>query len=91
MVLKITTQFSQILPIYRSLEDNKELQISKSNGSSKRMNEDELPLVPVALTFWSLPDRNSNVEQHLSEIKGLPHNPKSATRPEHVVIVIDGN
>jgi len=51
------------------LEDNKELQISKGSSSSKRMNGDELPLVPGALTFWTLPDRNSSVEHHLSVIK----------------------
>jgi hypothetical protein len=69
MTTKISQVISRILSPYQSLEDNKELQIRKSSSSSKRMNGDELPLVPVALTFWSLPDHNSSVEHHLSEIK----------------------
>jgi hypothetical protein len=69
MSTRINQVISRNFSPYQLLEDNKELQIRKGSSSSKRMNGDELPLVPVALMFWSLPDRNSSVEHHLSEIK----------------------
>ncbi|RHN39216.1 hypothetical protein MtrunA17_Chr8g0341451 [Medicago truncatula] len=82
----MSTQISHVMARnfspYQSLEDNKELQISIANSPSKRMKRDELPLFPLAPTFWSSPDRDSideHQEHHSRVIKALPHNPKSAS------------
>ncbi|XP_058743583.1 ELF3-like protein 2 [Vicia villosa] len=79
----MSTQISQVMSrnisTYQSLEDNKELQVSTASSPSKRMKGDELPLFPLAPTFWSSPDRDSHVEHQSKVIKALPHNKKSAS------------
>ncbi|CAI8608055.1 unnamed protein product [Vicia faba] len=79
----MSTQISQVMSrnisTYQSLEDNKELQASTASSPSKRMKGDELPLFPLAPTFWSSPDRDSHVEHQSKVIKALPHNKKSAS------------
>lgn len=90
----MSSKMSQVMPsrnvsTYHSLEDNNKEQLQQrsiASSPSKRMKGDELPLFPMAPTFWPpqpSADHDSHAEHHHHHhprvIKALPHNPKSAS------------